>query len=65
MISYIRTRLEMIGTVFAVIAVGFILGGIWTRWLLAERLFQTGTVFAVLSVLAVLYVVGGNKRPRE
>ena len=28
----------------AVIGVAFLLGGIWTRWLLEDRLLQTGLV---------------------
>ena len=29
----------------------FLLGGIWTRWLLEDRLLQTGVVLIVLSVI--------------
>ena len=28
-----------------VIGIGFLLGGIWTRWLLEDRLLQTGALF--------------------
>ncbi len=34
-----------------VIGVGFILGGIWTRWLLEGRLLQTGAVFLGVSLI--------------
>lgn len=50
----LRLGLVRLGIGFVMIAVGFILGGVWTRWLLAERLFQTGTVFAVLAMVTLV-----------
>ncbi len=51
--------------VLTVIAVGFILGGVWTRWILADRLFQTGAVFAVLSLFIWAMAHAGKEKYDE
>ncbi len=51
--------------VLSIVAAGFILGGVWTRWLLADRLFQTGAVFAVLSLFAWGMVAAGKEKYDE
>ena len=45
---------NLINVLFAA-GVGFVLAGIWTRWLLEDRLLQTGTV--LLLVASVLWLI--------
>ena len=39
-----RGSIDVLGVVF-LIGIALILGGIWTRWLLEDRLLQTGALF--------------------
>ena len=45
---------NLINVLFAA-GIGFVLAGIWTRWLLEDRLLQTGVV--LLLVALVLWLV--------
>ncbi len=58
------TRIRL-GIVLTVIAAGFLLGGIWTQWLLEDRLLQTGAVFAVLALLLFLLAWGMAHAQKE
>ncbi len=41
--------------VLFVAGVGFVLAGIWTRWLLEDRLLQTGAVLLLVAVVVRVY----------